>query len=426
MRKIWTFIKKVLKRLLPPTVHVFMREVNGLHGAMAAREANLSHQLGVAKAETQSLMKQIEEQQARRLDRMEENISRRIEVAKQESHSLMKMIEEQQARRMDRMEENQKSGLDLLEERQGKRLDRLGDLFESANRENLRLFFDSREERKEMDARYAQLAEEMKKLQARQEELEKKLDKGQNALFHEQKHLEMGVSSIRKISEEGARNASESVWADIFNQTVSDSTWLIDKTFAPGRWAVGYPYLYVMFRVLNETKPKRILELGLGQSTRMIAQYAAAHEGVEHFVVEHDPAWIEFFVNGFTLPTATKIVQLPWDYVTYKEAESVRVYKDFQKTFAGQWFDFISIDGPLGADMKKYSRINVLQIMPDCFEKSFVVMIDDYDREGEKNTVREMEMILKEHEILYEKGGYKGVKELCLLASLDMKYLTSL
>ena len=83
MRKIWMFIKKILKRILPPTVHVFMREVNALHGAMAAREANLSHQLGEARMET------------------------------------------------------------------NKRLDRLGDLFESANRENLRLFFDAREERKE-------------------------------------------------------------------------------------------------------------------------------------------------------------------------------------------------------------------------------------------------------------------------------------
>ena len=36
MKKIWSFIKKVLKRFFPATVHILMREVNGLHGAMAA------------------------------------------------------------------------------------------------------------------------------------------------------------------------------------------------------------------------------------------------------------------------------------------------------------------------------------------------------------------------------------------------------
>ena len=400
MRKIWTFIKKVLKRLLPPTVHVFMREVIALHGAMAAREANLSHQLGVAKAETQSLMKQIEEQQTRRLDRMEEQ------------GKLIEQLEEEQKKRLEQLEEVQGKRFEKLEQEQGKRLDRLADLFESANRENLRLFFDAREERKEMDARYAQLAEEMKKLQARQAELEKK--------------LEMGVNAARKASEEGARSAAESVWADVFSQTVANSPWLTDKTFSPGRWAVGYPYLYVMYRVLNETKPKRILELGLGQSTRMIAQYAAAHEGVEHFVVEHDPDWIEFFTNDFALPAATQIVQLPWDFVPYKDAASVRVYGGFSEQFAGQRFDFISIDGPLGGDMKEYARIDVLQLLPACLSEEFVIMMDDCERAAEKKTLCEMEETLKNNAVAFKRGRYSGNKDTVLITAEKNSFLTSM
>ena len=426
MRKIWTFIKKVLKRLLPPTVHVFMREVIGLHGAMAAREANLSHQLGVAKMETQSLMK---------------------------------LIEQQQAERLDRIEQTQGETLVRIGQEQGERLDRLAELFESANRENLRLFFDGREERREMDERYAQLAGEMEKLRQRITELEsrlaearaaagktaaesreavekrledtqsaveKQLSENRSAMTEGHKRLESSVDQVRKLSEEGCRSVSEGVWADIFNQTIAGSAWLRDKTFSPGRWAVGYPYLYVMYRVLNETKPKRILELGLGQSTRMIAQYAAAHQGVEHFVVEHDPEWIAFFTNDFQLPAATKIVQLPWDFVPYKEAESVRVYKDFTETFAGQRFDFISVDGPLGGDMKKYSRIDVLRSMPDILSESFTVMVDDYNRDTERRTVREMESLLEENGIPCEKGFYSGSKELMLLTSPDHSFLATM
>ncbi len=400
MRKIWTFIKKVLKRFFPVTVHILMREVNGLHGAMAAREANLSHQLGVAKMETQSLMKLIEQQQAERLDQ--------------------------------------------LESTQNKRLDRLGDLFESANRENLRLFFEGREERKEMDQRYAQLAgqyealtKEVAGLRERQAELEKQLAENrsatekilaenQSAVIDGQKKLEMGVTAVQKAAEEGARSASESVWAEIFNQAISGSAWLKDKSFSPGRWAVGYPYLYVMYRVLNESKPRKILELGLGQSTRMIAQYAAAHEGVEHYVVEHDPEWIQFFTNDFPLPAATKIVQLPWDFVPYREAESVRVYKDFGETFAGKKFDFISIDGPLGGDMKEYSRIDVLGLLPDGLDEDFVVLMDDYERPGERRTVKDMEARLTEAGVSVAAGTYSGNKKLILLTSQTRSFLASM
>ena len=54
-----------------------------------------------------------------------------------------------------------------------------------------------------------------------------------------------------------------------------------DKSFSPGRWAVGYPYLYVLYRALDEVQTAADPRTGPGQSTRMIAQYAAAHEDVD-------------------------------------------------------------------------------------------------------------------------------------------------
>lgn len=71
----------------------------------------------------------------------------------------------------------------------------------------------------------------------------------------------------------------EILWANAFHDTIIDSEWLKSKTFSPGRWGVGYQYLYVLYRVLNEIKPRNILELGMGQTTRMIGQYAAYYGG---------------------------------------------------------------------------------------------------------------------------------------------------
>ena len=90
----------------------------------------------------------------------------------------------------------------------------------------------------------------------------------------------------------------ELYWAQIYNSTIQNSNWLEDKSVSPGRWAVGYNYLYVLYRILDDIRPSHILELGLGQSTKIIGQYAAfcgLPEQIEHVVVEHDDEWKQFF-----------------------------------------------------------------------------------------------------------------------------------
>ena len=58
---------------------------------------------------------------------------------------------------------------------------------------------------------------------------------------------------------------------------------------------MGYQYLYAVYRILNTVKPKKILELGLGQSTKLLSQYAKTNKEVKHIVVEHDQEWIDFY-----------------------------------------------------------------------------------------------------------------------------------
>ena len=45
--------------------------------------------------------------------------------------------------------------------------------------------------------------------------------------------------------------AREILWAQIFNNTISSSAWLKDASFSPGRAAVGYPFLYACYRILD-------------------------------------------------------------------------------------------------------------------------------------------------------------------------------
>ena len=218
----------------------------------------------------------------------------------------------------------------------------------------------------------------------------------------------------------------EILWAEVFQQTIIGSKWLHDASFSPGRWAVGYPFLYTLYKALSEGKPKRILELGLGQSSVMIQRYCNEYPDATHFVVEHDKSWIEFYESSNRIPTNFHTMLLDLKFIDYPPATTpVRVYDSFAERFGGQKFDLISIDGPFGFDMKELSRIDILSILPDCLFESFIIIIDDYHRIGEFNTVKLILEKLNEAGINHTTGEYKGEKSVMVICSIDKSFLCS-
>lgn len=343
-------LKGFLKRILPPPVNSFNREIARVLDAIEADKKILFAQ--------------------------QESSENRL---RSENTALLKLLETMRA--------EQNNRLDILEESLQKQSQMIGEHAKQIMADDARYF-------SEMQKECAKIAE--------------------------------NVERTRRQSIDASRHAAEAVWAQIFNNTITNSTWLRDKTFSPGRWAVGYPYLYTMYRALNEMHPKRILELGLGQSTRMIAQYAAAFQDVEHIVVEHDQNWIDFFCNDFPIPRNTSVVLLDREMISYKNAESVRVFKGFRETFQDQKFDFISVDAPLGGDMKQYARIDVLNLIPSGLSENFIITVDDCNRVGENNTVKEIQQSLTEHQIDYRVGWYSGEKSSVLICPSHMGFLCSM
>ena len=78
------------------------------------------------------------------------------------------------------------------------------------------------------------------------------------------------ISYFRSIRREN----QELLWARIWDDTKHNLDW-IEKMpgISPGRMAVGYNYLYVMTRILNDLKPKHVLDMGLGISSTLISYY---------------------------------------------------------------------------------------------------------------------------------------------------------
>lgn len=254
----------------------------------------------------------------------------------------------------------------------------------------------------------------------------KEQDKILQALQEENNNLVDEINKLKMETSNVLRNTNEIIWAEIFNNCINNSQWLINKSFSPGRWAVGYQYLYVAYRILNEVRPQRILELGLGQSTRLISQYAASNSNVIHTIVEHDPEWISFFQQDFTLPANSKILQLNRDYRTYREDDKVLSFIGFKEALHNKKFSFISIDAPLGGNALVYARVDILDILPGCLESSFIMIIDDYNRKGEQRMFSLVKEILHSNNIIFCEGIYKGQKDCIVVCSPDLKFICSM
>ena len=104
-------------------------------------------------------------------------------------------------------------------------------------------------------------------------------------LYYIQKFL--GTYQLRAYSEEILK-------AQKFNSTTIGSQWFKYKSISPGGSAVDYAFFYTLYRTLCSKKPNKILEFGLGQSSKMVHQYADYYQTIA-ITVEHDPQWVEFF-----------------------------------------------------------------------------------------------------------------------------------
>lgn len=385
-------LKCVLKKILPPPINVFNREVNGIKAAMLKQTNVLKSAIAVqnedVKRELANQNKNIGDLLADQKLSVTDSMAGQIEILNKQVCEQNKHFEQLLSDRNREMKEsiaeyNEKFKILLYEQRM---------YYENVLNEQKTMF--------------------LKQLEMQNEQLRQEVCKG--------------IEDIKQKTIDGQRFASEAVWAQVFKDTILDSSWLKDKTFSPGRWAAGYPYLYALYRVLNEAKPKRILELGLGQTTRMISQYAAANPDVKHFVVENDSSWIEFFKSGYEKLDNTEIVQLDLEMVQYKNVDGVRTYKGFAERFAGRQFDLICVDAPWAGDMLYYARIDILSIIPTCLDNDFVIIVDDYDRKTEQETVAAIIKCLESNDIDYKRGIYRGKKDTALICAMHKSFLASM
>lgn len=216
----------------------------------------------------------------------------------------------------------------------------------------------------------------------------------------------------------------EGVWAQIFHDTIKDRSWLFNLSISPGRWAGNYSFFYLLVRILGDYKPERILEFGLGESSKLISAFIKNDLSTSrHDVLEHNSEWIQTFTGRFALTEQTQIRKFPLtdiDVNNYK----VCAYKGLEDEITAL-YDFYVVDGPLGSD--NYSRYQIYNLLSRAdVHSEFVVLFDDYNRDGEQETIEAVKAMLDEKKIKYYTGIYHGVKSQIVIATERYKFATSL
>ena len=215
----------------------------------------------------------------------------------------------------------------------------------------------------------------------------------------------------------------EILMAHKYHDTIADYEWLKYKGISPGGWAVDYAFCYTLARTLNAMHPQNILECGLGQSSRIIHQYAAFHGSCAAVTCEHDDVWIDFLKKetGDKYPINIQKVELK--EVEYNGVKTL-TYTDIPKIFHNKSYDLILIDGPFGSE--HYSRSQAIGLCKDNLKEPFCIIVDDTERLGEIETVEEIKKVLSLKSIDFAETTYSSIKSHTLLCSKELAFLTSL
>lgn len=213
----------------------------------------------------------------------------------------------------------------------------------------------------------------------------------------------------------------ELLWAEIYHDSIKGKEELKNLSLNIGRWAGNYSFFYILHRILDTCKPSRILELGLGESSKFISVFISNYlPTTEHLIIEQSIDWQNQFIEQFDLSSNSKIKILPIEQIDIK-GHAVNSYTGFDHEI-NDLFDFYLVDGPFGSNnFSRYDIINLIKKFPKDHE--FVILFDDYDRKGEQQTVKILIEILQGNDFQIYQAVYKGLKTQIIIASEKFKFV---
>jgi hypothetical protein len=234
------------------------------------------------------------------------------------------------------------------------------------------------------------------------------------------------INKIKKVIAENKSSQKEILsylkeieWGLVYNDSIRGNPSLQNLPLNIGRWAGNYSFFYVLNRILSDYKPINILEIGLGESTKLISTFIESEiKKTNHVIVEHDQEWINSFNNKFKLSTYSKIIFCPIKSENIKGHNSI-VYFDLNEKVSNK-FDLYVIDGPHGSE--RFSRYDIVKLANQfTTNDEFIIIFDDTNRKGEMDTIQDLITLLKSRNIKIHIGNYSGNKSQTIIATEKYK-----
>ncbi len=235
------------------------------------------------------------------------------------------------------------------------------------------------------------------------------------------KKIKSLLQENRDLHRKNSARLRELEWANAYHDSIRGEDWINKESLNIGRWASGYGFFFILLRILKDARPKRVLELGLGESSKFISKFAENHDYIsKHLIIEHDQSWKDKFLETFILSKYSEVKVCPLVDSNVQGFQNM-VYKNFEDVTEGE-FDLFLIDGPFGsANFSRYEIISKIEQFNH--DTDFIILFDDVHRKGEQETLNKIELIMKEKGLIFHKRILWGNNSTALIVSEKYKFL---
>ncbi len=198
--------------------------------------------------------------------------------------------------------------------------------------------------------------------------------------------------------------------------------------------AAASPTLQLLLvKILEICRPASILELGSGQTTKVLAHFGKQHPNVEIFTIEEDAEWHRLVQAGVEIPSNHSYRTSPTAPVELALPVGERIttvwYRDGADWLKGRQFELILIDGPnnarKGGEFERYARCGILPHLPAILADRYAIVLDDTDNFGYVQTARAIEAVLAKSGRKFTTFGVDGVKSQTVICSTEWGFLRS-
>jgi hypothetical protein len=201
---------------------------------------------------------------------------------------------------------------------------------------------------------------------------------------------------------------------------LSDLGWNVPSFFMDG--ASGSPSLQLLnLKVLLFCNPRSVLELGSGQTTKVLSCFADANPAASVVSLEQNAEWHSRLAPDIKhdyrlLPITDRLVA--------NDASSTSVTAQWyaDDPVLKRRYDYILVDGP-DDGASNPGRVGIINYLPDLLSEEFIIVFDDAERPGESRTVSLVETILEKSHIPFRSFQKCGIKTQAVICSPRFGFL---